>query len=222
MAQHEPLQASKTTPPPPIAFNDMDEQELLQRCQANERAAWEEFISRYTNLIYYVIKVRCGYHDEDANEIYQSIFVKILRSINNVREETKLRSWLLAVCWNECIDFSRKRKTQTRFFVAEEAPGREVPTEQEYYVGLREMLSKFQRAFGHLSEQSQALLTEKYNGATVEEISKKLDMPKGSIYYNHKKACKEMRKILRRLNYSYEEFQEVFSMVLLPLDDQRA
>lgn len=194
------------------------EQELLVGCQANQRAAWEEFISRFTNLIYYVIKVRCGFRDEDAQEIYQGVFVKLLRNIGQLREETKLRSWLLAVTWNECIDYSRKRKTQTRFFVPEEACTTEPSFEQEHYVSLRELLGLFKRAFKNLSPAHQDLLAQKYRGATVEEIARSMNIPKGSIYYNHKKACKEFQRVLVSMNYRYEELQEAFPQVLLPLE----
>lgn len=214
--QHTNPERHQTATTKPLS--EYTELELLVACQENRREGWEEFISRYTNLIYYVIKVRCGFHGEDANEIYQGVFVKLLRAIGRLREDTKLRSWLLAVTWNECIDYSRKRKTQTRFFVPEETSTVEPSFEQEHYISLRQMLDLFRRAFEHLSPGNKELLAEKYKGSSVEEIATKMNIPKGSIYYNHKKACREFHQILRGLNYKYEEFQEAFPQVLLPID----
>jgi RNA polymerase sigma-70 factor, ECF subfamily len=196
----------------------LTDEELLAGCQKNDRAAWGEFVSRYSNLIYYVIKFRCGYKGDEADDIYQSVFVKVLRSIGKVREKTKLRSWLLAVTWNECIDFNRKRSVQYRFFVAEEPRDNQGHFEQEYYLSLREMLDLFQKAFTRLSPRHQEILSEKYKGSTVDEIARKLDIPKGSIYYNHKKACKELSEVLTSMNYSYADMHEAMPQLLLNLD----
>lgn len=48
-------------------------------------------------------------NESDADDILQDVFVKIHHSIDNLRQEEKLTSWLYQITRNVIVDFYRKR-----------------------------------------------------------------------------------------------------------------
>jgi RNA polymerase sigma-70 factor (ECF subfamily) len=49
-----------------------------------------------------------NYHD--AEDIMQSVFLKAIAKVSNVRKPAQVRSWLLQVARRMCVDFHRRRK----------------------------------------------------------------------------------------------------------------
>ena len=98
----------------------MDDLEFVKRCIKGEKDAWEEFVKRYSRLIYnYVhsilkIKGKTFQNSHQINDIFQEIFV-ILTQDNFKKLKTyqgkngcSLASWLRQVVINFTIDYLRK------------------------------------------------------------------------------------------------------------------
>ncbi len=100
----------------------MDDLEFVQRCVRGDAHAWDEFIEKYScliyNYIYSVLKIK-GAKDpnqDNLNDIFQEIFV-LLRKDNfkklssfKARNGCSLASWLRQVVINYSIDYLRKAK----------------------------------------------------------------------------------------------------------------
>ena len=98
----------------------MDDLEFVKRCIKGEKDAWEEFVKRYSRLIYnYVhsilkIKGKTFQNSHQINDIFQEIFV-LLTQDNFKKLKTyqgkngcSLASWLRQVVINFTIDYLRK------------------------------------------------------------------------------------------------------------------
>jgi len=98
----------------------VDDLEFVKRCIKGEKDAWEEFVKRYSRLIYnYVhsilkIKGKTFQNSHQINDIFQEIFV-ILTQDNFKKLKTyqgkngcSLASWLRQVVINFTIDYLRK------------------------------------------------------------------------------------------------------------------
>ena len=70
--------------------------ELLRRCRARDTEAWEQLVARYERLIYSVA-LRNGVTPEDAADITQATFVALIDSLDRIRDEERLASWLMTV-----------------------------------------------------------------------------------------------------------------------------
>jgi len=70
--------------------------ELLRRCRGQDPEAWQLLIDRYERLIY-TVALRNGVSAEDAADITQTTFVALLDSLDRIREEERLASWLMTV-----------------------------------------------------------------------------------------------------------------------------
>lgn len=92
---------------------------MVQRCIKADKSAWDEFVDKYSRLIYrYVLAVLKVYALDvgNAEDIFQEIFV-LLRYENfkklssyKGRNKCSFASWLRQVTINHTIDFCRKQR----------------------------------------------------------------------------------------------------------------
>ena len=84
---------------------------LVQRAQANDRAAFNEIVLRYKSKVYnYIFRMVRG--AADAEDLTQETFVRAYLSIHSFQSRASLNTWLFRIATNLCIDFSRKKRTQ--------------------------------------------------------------------------------------------------------------
>jgi RNA polymerase sigma-70 factor (ECF subfamily) len=99
----------------------MDDLGFVQRCVKGEKLAWDEFVDKYSRLIYnYIYNVlnTKGYAFAQANaqDIFQEIFYSLIKdnfkklSSFKARNGCSLASWLRQVTINHTIDYIRKTK----------------------------------------------------------------------------------------------------------------
>src|SRR5262245_52085714 len=94
-----------TTPPLPAAVND---EQLLERFRAGDRAALDEVFRRYRALAYRVAHRLLG-HEADALDAVQEGFVKALTHLAGFRGRSSFKTWLLRIVSNAALDLGRQR-----------------------------------------------------------------------------------------------------------------
>lgn len=85
---------------------------LVQRAQANDRAAFNEIVLRYKSKVFNYIH-RMIPSIQDAEDLTQETFVRAYTSIRSFQSRASLNTWLFRIATNLCIDYSRRsRKSQ--------------------------------------------------------------------------------------------------------------
>src|SRR5579871_6202806 len=82
---------------------------LVQRAQANDRAAFNEIVLRYKSKVYNFI-FRMVHSAIEAEDLTQETFVRAYLSIGSFQSRASLNTWLFRIATNLCIDYSRKNK----------------------------------------------------------------------------------------------------------------
>lgn len=82
---------------------------LVQRAQANDRAAFNEIVLRYKSKVYNYI-FRMVHSALDAEDLTQETFIRAYLSIRSFQSRASLNTWLFRIATNLCIDYSRKNK----------------------------------------------------------------------------------------------------------------
>ena len=82
---------------------------LVQRAQANDRAAFNEIVLRYKSKVYNYIH-RMVASASDAEDLTQETFVRAYVSIHSFQSRASLNTWLFRIATNQCIDYSRRNK----------------------------------------------------------------------------------------------------------------
>jgi RNA polymerase sigma-70 factor (ECF subfamily) len=99
---------------------NIDDSVLVQQSQAGDTTAMERLILKYQNRIYNVVLRMCG-NPDDAAELSQETFVKVIESIDKFKGRSSFYTWLFRIAVNLTLNhIQRNARTATRSLDAEE------------------------------------------------------------------------------------------------------
>jgi RNA polymerase sigma-70 factor (ECF subfamily) len=99
---------------------NIDDSVLVQQSQAGDTPSMERLILKYQHRIYNVILKMCGNAD-DAAELTQETFVKVIESIEKFKGRSSFYTWLFRIAVNLTLNHcQRSARTATRSLDAEE------------------------------------------------------------------------------------------------------
>jgi RNA polymerase sigma-70 factor (ECF subfamily) len=90
----------------------VDDNVLVERCRKGDPKALEILIIKYQDRIYNVILKICGNKD-DAAELTQDTFVKVLQNIDKFQSRSSFYTWAFRIAVNLTINYC-KRNTKLR------------------------------------------------------------------------------------------------------------
>ena len=79
---------------------------LVLRCQREDKGALEELIHSFERQIFYYIKRLVG-NEADAWNILQETWIKVIRSIKQLRDAKSLPTWLYSIARNTSMSHLR-------------------------------------------------------------------------------------------------------------------
>jgi len=146
------------------------DRELVRRCVDGDAVAWNEFVDRFSGLVYWAIKRKLYKYDSadgesDVEEIYQRVMASIWgkRSLGTVRDRDNISPWLVVLTSNIAIDFLRKRYFEESMISGSDDPNirhqdpEEPEFDDEYFRLLEEamkLLNKRERTYLRLTYSS--------------------------------------------------------------------
>lgn len=176
---------------------------LIEGLRQQSPKAQQETLGLYGSYVWAQV-VRIVSCTEDAEEVYQDVFVKAFNNIDRYDgEKSSFKTWLLRIAYNESVSFLRHSKTKTislddygnnTYDISEE--------EVEKIIGRpdNESIRTLRSAIRHLTPEEQALITMFYydelslndiafvTGSNTSTIGSKLSRTR-------KKLCTIIKKI---------------------------
>lgn len=86
----------------------LDDSSLVRRCQNGEMEAMSCLIVKYQDRVYNTIYKICQNRD-DAAELTQDTFVKVLENINSFHGKSSFYTWLFRVAVNHTLNYCKRR-----------------------------------------------------------------------------------------------------------------
>jgi RNA polymerase sigma-70 factor (ECF subfamily) len=115
-----------------------EELKLVERARQGDQEAFGSLVEPWRKLLFGYI-YRMVTQRQDAEDLLQDVFVRVLENIREYRGEARFKSWLFGIATHVCLDHLRKRK---RWRVEAQRIGEQETTEHpEQLVGLRELMS---------------------------------------------------------------------------------
>ena len=90
-------------------YPHLTEEVLFNRYCGGDLKAFDELIKRTRGLLYSLI-LRYAVSRSEADELFQEVFFKVCKNKDLFRESVSFKSWLVTICKNTCIDYTRKLK----------------------------------------------------------------------------------------------------------------
>ena len=170
--------------------------EQLKNVQTKEQA-FRVLISEYKERLYWHIRKIVISHD-DADDVLQNTFIKVFRSIDKFKQDSKLYSWMYRIATNESITFINKRAKERNVDISEIQQVRVASlSSDEWYTG-DEIQEILQKAIATLPSKQQLVFNMKYfDNMKYDEISEILETSVGGLKASYFHAVKKIEKYIK-------------------------
>jgi RNA polymerase sigma factor (sigma-70 family) len=102
------------------------DRELVSRCRAGEREAWDALVERFSRYVYSIAVQAFRLPAHDAEDVFQEVFARVYEHLDSLRSNDALRPWLGQLTRRLCID--RLRATRREELEAETAEPADLDT----------------------------------------------------------------------------------------------
>lgn len=188
---------------------DSAEQRLLERCLAQEPGALEE-------LVEYVEAPLANFLDRFlgdphlAEDLFQEAVIRMMRALPRFRPLASLRTWVLTIARNLCLDYLKHRKVERssslesamssgegrvvsfrEILEAKELRPEEIAEKRERESLARELLT------GVPPKQREALILRYFEGLPYQQIAEVTGVPVGTAKYRVHEAIVYLARAMR-------------------------
>ncbi len=165
---------------PPSQYADA---ELAHHCLAGREDCWREFVDRFHKPVWQVA-YRFTVSADDAEELVQDIFMRLLTALPHYRPTGALGGWVRQVATNVGIDSWRRRK-RTPILVETgeipELPG-PAPERPDVIAERRDQAALVRRAVGELPEElAEPVMLRDLMELGYPAIAERLAIPVGTV-----------------------------------------
>jgi RNA polymerase sigma factor (sigma-70 family) len=188
---------------------NLDDDELIRKISEGDLSAFEELVVRYKTLIYNTCyRILGDFHlAEDAT---QDVFLKIYRSGEHFRGESRVSTWIYRISVNRSLNILRKNKrsrlikslgTLWREKNGEEIPASSQKERPDRIFEDKESKAILRDAIDSLPEkQKVAFILHKYENLTARDISDILGISINSVEVRiHRAKIALQKRLVERL-----------------------
>ena len=170
---------------------------LVIRARSGDKQAWDALVERYAPLIWSICR-RHRLGGADADDVGQSVWLRLVDQLDRVRDPAALPGWLATTTRRECVRVLRAAYGPHEAAYApdiENMPDNQAGTaEQELLAAERR--AALREAFTHLPPEGQQLIAALTQDPPLPyaEISARLGIPVGSIGPNRSRCLDKIRR----------------------------
>ncbi|MBO6880289.1 sigma-70 family RNA polymerase sigma factor [Winogradskyella sp.] len=177
-----------------------DENILIDAINNGDTRAYAQLVDRYKDLVY-TLALRMLKHKEEAEEVAQDTFIKVFKSLDKFKGDSKFSTWIYRVAYNTCLDNIKKNKKHLNNVAIDEFTFNKLDTIDNALDNIineeRSVLIK--KCIDKLPEDSSALLTLFYfEELSLEEISKIINIEANTVKVKLFRARKKLAVILEQ------------------------
>ena len=171
--------------------------DLVMGARNGEKQAWDALVERYAPLIWSICR-RHQLSSADADDVGQSVWLKLVDHLGKIRNPAALPGWLATTTRRECLRVMHETsRAQAGGFVldAENIPDEHASRAEDELL-LAERNAALRAAFADLPVDCQRLLALLVADPPVPyaEISARLGIPVGSIGPTRRRCLEKLRR----------------------------
>jgi RNA polymerase sigma factor (sigma-70 family) len=191
-----------------VLANDLppkDDSELLTLCLEGDESAWEVLLARYQRLIY-SIPIKMGLSPNDAADIFQTVCMRLLKSLSTLRYQDRISSWLTVTTRREAWRIAARRRREQVLVPIDrpvgvgeviDPPSDEPPLdEQQRLLEQQQILRDGIAALPERCRQLIGLLFYSKDELGYHEIARRMNIPRSSMGPTRARCLSKLRKLL--------------------------
>lgn len=173
---------------------------LVARCREGHPQAWRSVLEEFTPLVWTVAR-SLGLRACDCEDVCQSTWIQVIRSIHRIEEPARLRTWVTTVARRESIKVmeSSSRHIPVAEVGHDERSGNatQEPSPEDTAVAQIDY-RHVGAALRRLPHQQQILITLLLAdpAPSYDEISARLNIPRGSIGPTRNRILRQLRSVM--------------------------
>ncbi len=177
--------------------NDPD-RALVERWRNGDRAAFTELVIRYQRPIYnaafWVLRKA-----EDANDVTQSVFLKVAERLDDYDGQYRFFSWIYRIAVNESLNLLRRNGRDDALDDEIEIPGAE-SANPEWQISEAQLSRRIQGALMTMTTNDRMVLTLRhFSECSYQEIGQILDLDEKTVKSRLFEARQRLRYLLKDL-----------------------
>jgi RNA polymerase sigma factor (sigma-70 family) len=171
--------------------------ELIKACQRGEQAAWDQLVDQYGRLVF-SIPHRYGLKDADADDVFAAVWATAFKSLDTLRDDTRLSAWLITTTHRECWRIGKKRGYDRHLDQAMPDVSEPSPAQSETWERQHQVRAALRTLGGRCEELLTALFLQS-GEPRYDAIASQLGMPVGSIGPTRARCFQKLRDILQEM-----------------------
>jgi RNA polymerase sigma-70 factor (ECF subfamily) len=150
--------------------------DLVAACRRGDDAAWGDLVERFSRYIYAIASRAYGLDADQAEDVFQEVFVRAYERLDSLRDDSAIRPWLGQLTRNLAVDRLRGAAREIPTDTPAEGPDpRDAIAEIEEAMSVREALDR-------LPETCRELLDRFFaRDESYRTLAAALELPAGTI-----------------------------------------
>ncbi len=187
-----------------------DEIQLIKQAQKGDQLAFEQLVYRYDRQ---VLNIAMSFRnsEDDAQDIYQEVFLRVFRGLKNFQFKSEFSTWLFRITTNVCISFKTRKERYSHQSLDEQIGNDEddIRTRSDLIESdssvaketeLNENQQYINEALEKLPAQQKLAFTMKYfDGYKIKEIAEMMQCTEGTVKRYLFNASGKMKEQLKHV-----------------------
>lgn len=177
---------------------------LVRACRGGDEGAWAQLVHRYQRLVYSIPR-RAGLDEEATADVFQEVFVALVRALDALDRPERLSAWLVTIAkratWRHLNrEIIARNSLAALDDTAEEVPDNE-PLAEDVVLRMEEQ-HDVRTALGELDQRCQRLLRLLFYNPThpaYADIAATLGIAEGSIGPIRARCLERLQRRLPRV-----------------------
>lgn len=184
--------------------------ELVSNLQNDNTRAFDMIYEKYgVNLYRFALKYLRS--NEEAEELVQSVFMKIWECRKSIKTDTSFKSFLYTIVYNDICNLFRKRKYSQEFAKETLYINNHFSNETEERIDYKSMLHRVELLIEKLPEKHRIIfLKSRHEGKTSKEIAQEVGLSSGTVDNYISESLKYIKSKLKS--------ESVYSLLIIILN----
>lgn len=184
--------------------------EFIEKLHEGDVEAFDQVYKRYAEKLY-AFSLKYLKSKEEAEELVQSVFLKVWENQKKLKKETSFKSYLFTIAYNEICNIFRRRKYQHNFFSTIDIEGTEASEETEEQIDFVFVKEQVDQIIAQLPEKyRKVFMKSRKEGKSTKVISDELNLSKGTVDNYISESIKFIRTNLDDRHFSTLLFVSLF------------
>ncbi len=170
--------------------------ELVERLHGGNVEAFDLIYEKYSGKLY-SFSLKYLRSTDEAEELVQSVFLKIWENRKHIDKELSFKSYLFTIAYNDICKLFRKRSYLQKFIGDTLYENRQSSSETEDKIDFQSVLNRVDQIVEKLPERQKIIfMKSRKEGKTTKEIASELGLSPGTI---DNYISENLKFILKRL-----------------------